>query len=206
MMLGILTTGCVVDCEEENLTVSSDYAVTCQPANDTHYSVCATSIGGTKVSALAPYIYESAYSKNYEVVNAAGIGEYSYNWLSVISTRHYVENGFSLVQYECCLDLCYTSFIGSYEFVITLPKNWTPESSCYEPSFEVADTAIKELGEETDGDNTYYCSEVTVTLKAHQGEKVFDFIKTFKVRQPMVTVSFDIVIDSGFDGDNNTQM
>ena len=204
---GILTTSClIIEDKTYVYDVPSDDVIFCEPANETHYSVYSITPNKTKTSSLIPYICDDKDAKAVEVIEVCGSGDYIDNGVVVESAKYYKSDGFDLVKKTYKVSLFFDTYIIPYYFVVDLPKRVSQECRHYEPSFELIDCQIKRLGEEIDGDKLYECSEATITLRAYQGEKMFDFVKTVKLRQELVSVSFDITISSGYEGDDSVNI
>ena len=206
-ILGIMATSCIlIDDEGYVNNIPSDAVVSCEPASETHYSAYYTKSNGTRNSTLAPYIYEKEDEEESDVVDAYRVGDFIELNVLPKYVNYYQVDGFSFTEETYRVSLMFDTYIVRYYFVVVLPKLCAEDCMHYVPTFELIDYKTKVLGEEIHGDKDYYCTEATFTLRAYQGEKVFDFTKTVKLRQEMVNVSFDIIIDSGYDGEESTEV
>ncbi len=205
MVLGAMTTSCVWS-DDEIPNVSPDTEMICAPATDTHYSAYCIDSHGSRLSTLAPYIYIDEASEESSVVDAYCVGDYLEMSIVPLSASYYTENGINFVRETYKVALFFDTYVVRYYFVVVLPRVYSSECKHYNPSFELIDYQTKELGDEEDGDKLYFCTEATITLRAHQGEKTFDFVKTVKLRQEYVDVIINIGINPDFDGENNTEV
>ena len=204
LVLGAITTSCLFG--EEILLNSTSDAIFCEPATETHYTVYCAGTKGSRISTLAPYIYEAESHEENNVVDAFRVGDYLYMYDNPHAAKFYTVDGINLMEKNYKVSLFFDTYVVRYHFVVVLPEVCSPECKHYEPTFEFVDCVTKVLGDEDFNGKLYYCTEATVTLRVYQGEEVFDFVKTVKLRQEYVDVSFDVTIDSGFDGNNNNEV
>ena len=205
LVLGTMTTSCFFT-DEEIVSIAPDTPVLCEPANETHYSVYYQGSGNARLSTLAPYIYEDESKEESDIVDAYCVGDYLYMYENQQDAKFYTKDGINFLKESYKVSLLFDTYIVRYHFVVVLPRVCSPECKHYEPSFEFVDCVTKELGDEEMDGKLYYCTEATVTLRARQGEEVFDFVKTVKLRQEYVDVTINIGINPGFEGENNTEI
>lgn len=205
LVLGTMATSCFFT-DEEIVSIAPDTPVLCEPANETHYSVYYQGSGNARLSTLAPYIYEDESKEESDIVDAYCVGDYLYMYENQQDAKFYTKDGINFLEETYKVSLFFDTYIVRYHFVVVLPSVCSPECKHYSPSFEFVDCVTKELGDEEMDGKLYYCTEATVTLRVRQGEEVFDFVKTVKLRQEYVDVTINIGINPGFEGENNTEI
>ena len=205
LVLGTMATSCFFT-DEEIVSIAPETPVLCEPANETHYSVYYQGSGKARLSTLAPYIYEDESKEESDIVDAYCVGDYLEMYVSSQGGEYYTSDGINFLKESYKVSLLFDTYIVRYHFVVVLPRVCSPECKHYEPSFEFVDCVTKELGDEEMDGKLYYCTEATVTLRARQGEEVFDFVKTVKLRQEYVDVTINIGINPGFDGEHNSEI
>ena len=205
LVLGTMATSCFFT-DEEIVSIAPETPVLCEPANETHYSVYYQGSGKARLSTLAPYIYEDESKEESDIVDAYCVGDYLYMYENQQDAKFYTKDGINFLEETYKVSLFFDTYIVRYYFVVVLPEVCSPECKHYSPSFEFIDCVTKELGDEEMDGKLYFCTEATVTLRVHQGEEVFDFVKTVKLRQEYVDVTINIGINPGFEGENNTEI
>jgi hypothetical protein len=204
LALGAITTSCLFT--EKDLVSTASDTIFCEPANETHYMVYSVETKGHKNSTLVPYVYEDKTKYENNVIDTHCVGDYLFMTNNIMSTTHYTTDGINFSEKTYKISLFFDTYIVSYYFVVVLPKTYSTECKHFEPTFEFVDCVTKELGDEEFNGKLYCCTEATITLRAHQGEKVFDFVKTVKLGQEYIDVPFNIKINNDYDDQNVTKI
>ena len=203
MALGVILAGCNQETLiDGSLNIPEDAKLMYQSDNDTHYSIYYITESGSQVSASVPYIYENENHIAYEVIDAIGTGSYRHMTVSRRFIRQFQDRCFNFIEEECRVVLDFKDLCINYNFTHLSPTVTYKDNTCYHPSFELIDYSLTEIGEETCDDNRYLCTELKTVLRAYQGEKVFDFVKTVKIRQKLCNISFDVGVNPWYGKEN----
>ena len=96
LVLGAITTSCLFG--EEILLNSTSDAIFCEPATETHYTVYCAGTKGSRISTLAPYIYEAESHEENNVVDAFRVGDYLYMYDNPHAAKFYTVDGINLME------------------------------------------------------------------------------------------------------------
>lgn len=191
LALGVMTTACEFSSViEENYQFPADALVMCEPASDTHYSMYYVTANGKKVSTLVPYVYENENHQNYEVLEVGYGASYRGCRITNESSRQIVDGNFCLVERNRRVVINFAEYSVNYYITDVIPSTYTQNGESYIPKYELVSYSLKDLPDETKGEKPYYCTELKIIFRAHQGEKEIDFIKTVKLMQEKKPIEF----------------